>query len=370
MRHTNASTSSTDISRSSFLRLGLLGAGAAGASLMGTSGSAHAAGSPPAFGDVRVERLGRITGLEITGKYGVGFTDLGITTKTPDGRILAVFGDTWDKGVGNGDWRSPVGLYADAQSPMRNTLHWTSAVGGGYARQLVPYTHGTAPGLTTIFPIDILTIGDTIYLWVMLNHGFGKVMSTEVWTSRDNGASWKRHPLAKGDALGHRAQQGTMCFNPDDGFVYVLSKNFKGTGMILRRVRPEKLTDFGAYESWGFADGTWGWGKPPTFVLTMKARHVNWRIVDGVWVLTMFLYDDPRIDVLLLDGPTADMFKAPRRTLIRNAPWSGQSDTGMTSPYGGHIIPGSTRQELHLVASQWVKGKAYHSEQFRVRNLF
>lgn len=370
---TERAAAPAEMSRSSFLRLGALsalGAGSVAAGVAGQAQPAAAAGSGPAFGAARVERLGRITGLEITGRFGAGFTDLGITTLTPDGRILALFGDTWDKGVFSGDWRSPIGLYATRQDPMRGKLAWESAVGGNYARQLVPYTHGHEPALSTIFPIDVLTVGDTIYLWVMLNHGFGKVGSTEMWTSRDNGATWKRHHLAPGDALGHRAQQGTMCLNPKDGFVYVLSKNFKGTGMILRRVRPEKLTDFSAYESWGFANGKWAWGNPPSFVLTMKARHVNWRVIDGVWVLTMFLYDDPRIDMLLLEDPLANMFEAPRRTILRNAAWDKQGDALVTSLYGGHIIPGSTRRELHLVASQWVKGKAYHSEQFRITDVF
>lgn len=54
-----------------------------------------------------------LTGPGLTDRFRMAGTDLGIPARTPDGRTLYVFGDTFEQArVGGGWWRSPVGLWS------------------------------------------------------------------------------------------------------------------------------------------------------------------------------------------------------------------------------------------------------------------
>src|SRR5699024_12386438 len=91
----------------------------------------------------RTRKVKDLTGPAITTAFGMEGTDLGILARTPGGRLLSVFEDTFaGAGVGaphvgqphpgseqcaptttnrpspgNPDWRSPVGLYSDTTDP-------------------------------------------------------------------------------------------------------------------------------------------------------------------------------------------------------------------------------------------------------------
>jgi hypothetical protein len=87
--------------------------------------------APPAA--VKVDDL---TGPGYTDGFGVGGTDLGVPIATSDGRMLLVFGDTFEQAtVGGPGWRSPLGLFytpegaAGAAAP-RNPV-WEAALGAG-----------------------------------------------------------------------------------------------------------------------------------------------------------------------------------------------------------------------------------------------
>ncbi|MGH4019170.1 MAG: DUF4185 domain-containing protein, partial [Pseudonocardiaceae bacterium] len=57
-------------------------------------------------------KIKNLTGPGHTDRFGVGGTDLGVTVTAPDGRLVSVFGDTFEKaGVGGPGWRSPVVLF-------------------------------------------------------------------------------------------------------------------------------------------------------------------------------------------------------------------------------------------------------------------
>jgi hypothetical protein len=94
---------STPIRRSTFLKV--IGAGL----LLGS-----AAG--PASGRTRaltVTKVADLTGPGLTTRFRMEATDLGIPARTPDGRLLFVFGDTFENAyVGRGWWRSPVALWS------------------------------------------------------------------------------------------------------------------------------------------------------------------------------------------------------------------------------------------------------------------
>ena len=115
----------TALSRTGFLRGG---AAALAAGTVMTAGAASARPAPgkgghearrgvdpnPDYRRPRVTRLRTVTGPGITTRFRMDATDLGAPAVTPDGRILVVFGDTFEEAaVGGGWWRAPVGLYAN-----------------------------------------------------------------------------------------------------------------------------------------------------------------------------------------------------------------------------------------------------------------
>lgn len=371
--HVQPESSSAGISRGSFLKLGGLTVAGTGLGVAGLQVGPLAA---PASAAPSVTRMGEVTGPGRTDHWGANATDLGVPAMTPDGRILAVFGDTFDGPEAlMGDHRSPVGLYADPDRPLADGIAWTAPVGADWAHQLVGYDRGP---VTTLLPGDLITLGDTMYLWVMENHGFGNVAHTKILTSTDSGETWQHNPyMFDGGHLGGLMQQITWTYNHDDDHVYVLSTGFqRDKPIILHRVFGGAILDPAAYEPWGFANGAWGWGNPPTPVLEGAFGEMCWRIIDGTWVLSWFNAGEGTVDVLLHDGPTANLHEATRHQILHNAPWGAETETGVSQLYGGYIVPGSSLDDLHLLVSQWRNDGTptspnwpYWTQQFKVRGL-
>ncbi|USX46140.1 DUF4185 domain-containing protein [Dietzia kunjamensis] len=334
-----------------------------------------------------------LTGPGITTAFGMEGTDLGILTRTPSGRLLAVFGDTFAgagmgaphvgrphpgieqcapttderPGPGNPDWRSPAGLFSDTVD-LSEGLEWTDAAGPGprdYAAQLIDYVHGR--GCSTVLPSDVLTIGDTMYLHVMVNDGLGTVTRTRIHRSTDDGRTWEPtgaefSPLLEG---GHR-QLWTWELG-GDGFVYVLSTGFqRDKGVILMRVREEHLADpdLRRWQTWGFRKGAWGWGNPTTIVLPGRIGEMYLRRCEDFWTLTYFDAEHYRIDCLTFPHIGADLLDrsvTTHTTLLRGSAWGDESDGSdpgsgparVAQLYCGCPVPGSTPEEWHFVVSQW-----------------
>ena len=380
------------MTRSGFLRAGL-GALGVGAGLgAGTACSSDRDGTPdgavtdrssdpapsarPDFGPVadggpRVERMHPLTGPGITTRFRMEATDLGAPTVTPDGRILFIFGDTFEEAVVGGVfWRSPVGLFADPDVPLDDGITWTSAVGGQTAEQLVPYEHDDAP-VSTILPGDVLTIGETMYLWVMVNHGFGNVAGTEIWTSADSGETWERTAqMFPGDHLDGFMQQCTWFLHPEDGHVYLLTTGFqRDKGAILSRVPADAVLDTEAYETYGRTGESWEWGGQPEPVVEGTVGEMCLRVVEGTWMLTWFETVGYRVDCLGADSPEA-IAEAEPLTLLHGGEWGKEGHDVVAQLYGPYIVPGSTLEVLHLVCSQWHTGPdwPYHVEQYRIED--
>jgi hypothetical protein len=317
-----------------------------------------------------------LTGPGHTDRFGVGGTDLGVTATAPDGRLVSVFGDTFEQpGVGGPGWRSPVVLFADPTT-VQAGLEWVGSAGPGHAaHQVLGYEHGGVIGgrrVETVLPTDLITIGDEMYLHVMVCEGIGNVHWTEVCRSVDNGETWEptqaRWP---GDAHGGLFQMLTW-ERGTDGYVYAFSTGFqRDKGLILQRVPESRLTDPAAWEGWGYLDGVWAWGNPPTVALTGAYGELCLRKLGERWLLAFFDAGNYRIDVLSLDSPTANLYEAPRETLLGGCPWDAEDHASgrVAQLYGGYILPGSTPQDLHLVVSQWntETNWPYRSMQFRAR---
>lgn len=334
-----------------------------------------------------------LTGPGITTAFGVEGTDLGITARTPSGRLLAVFGDTFAgagmgaphvgrphpgiaecspttderPGPGNPDWRSPVGLFSHS-ADLSAGVDWVEAAGPGprdYAAQLIDYVHGR--GCSTVLPSDVLTVGDVMYLHVMVNEGLGTVTRTEIHRSTDDGRTWEPtgavfSPLLEG---GHR--QLWTWEKGDDGYVYVLSTGFqRDKGVILMRVREEHLADpdLSRWQSWGFRKGSWAWGHPTTIVLPGRIGEMYLRRCEDFWTLTYFNAEHYRIDCLTFPHIGADLLDrsvTTHTTLLAGCAWGDQSDgtdpaagpARVAQLYCGCPIPGSTPEVWHFVVSQW-----------------
>ncbi|WP_342353730.1 DUF4185 domain-containing protein [Gordonia zhaorongruii] len=319
-------------------------------------------------------KVGDLTGPHLSTRFGVGAADLGTMVEAPNGDIVAVFGDTYrEPRAGSADWRSPVILVGERDSAGR--VQWKHAGGPDpdYARQLWPYIHDSPPwrngGFSTVIPSDILRVGDDLYLHVMVIKGFPTVQWTEIWRSEDNGVTWGHMgPDATFAADLHHglAQSWAWDFNPDDGWVYVISTAFQsGSGMILRAVRPSDIGNRDAYFGWGFRDGTWAWGNEPT-VITPDGelwRETTFRrLSDGGrvgWVLGGYCISDRGLSYRVLDSPLDDVQRRTKATPITQAgDWSNEDHPSgvVAQAYGGYIVPGSrldVPNGIGLSVSQW-----------------
>lgn len=318
-----------------------------------------------------------LTGPGVTDHLGIGGTDLGIAARAPDGRLVAVFGDTFrDAGVGGPGWRSPVVLFGDPRTALSG-IEWTGSTGTErtYADQCLPYEHETVIygcHVSTVLPTDVITIGRKMFLHVMVCAGLGNVHWTEVHRSTDNGETWE-HTGAfwPGDAHGGLFQMLTWELG-DDGFVYAFTTGFqRDKPLLLHRVPADRLLDERAWEGWGFRDGQWAWGNPPTPVLEGAYGELCLRRVEDRWLLAFFDAGNYRIDVMNLASPTDNLYEAPLETAVRGCAW-GREDHGrgdVAQLYGAYVVPGSTLDDLHLIVSQWntERGWPYRSMQFAGR---
>lgn len=320
----------------------------------------------------------------LTDQFGMAATDLGVMARTPSGRIIAVFGDTFrDPWFGSDDWRAPVALFSDTKN-LDAGIVWDEAAGPDhrYARQLWPYSHSP---YSTVLPSDILTVGDSMYLHVMGNLGeFSNVAFTEIWKSTDDGHTWFRPGPQLWDPGRHggRAQLWTWDVG-DDGWVYVLSTGFqRDKPVILRRVpaEPGKIIDWDAYEGWGIGpDGRWCWGNEPTPVLDGpgydRFGEMCLRRIQGQWVFVAFIDGEPgRIDVRVFpDFDNTNLFDVPQLSPIHGTPWGAEGPDAVAQLYGPSIVPGSRLDGgFHILISQWhnLRGQdnrwPYHAMQFKI----
>ena len=85
-------------------------------------------------------KMADLTGPGISDRWGVTATDLGAAVRAPDGKLVAVFGDTFSGNkVGVGDWRSPVVLIGTAfliEHYRRNPMLHTRWIG---SRNLIKF---------------------------------------------------------------------------------------------------------------------------------------------------------------------------------------------------------------------------------------
>lgn len=349
------------VSRRSLLRTGV------GLSLA-AGGMAAVPGTAAAVGGGKVRNL---TGPAETSQFAAPWTDLGIPARCPDGTMFLACGDTFDGGgVGGPDWRAPVGLRCS--NPNLATLVVDGAVGGAHAEQLVPEGHIPVDGgYTTAIPSDVFTIGNTMYLHLMRGVIF-RTHHTDFWRSTDNGSTWEYLCQWPGDAYGGQFQQKTYAV-ADDGYCYVLSSVFNRdipSGLLLHRVRHERVGDPAGYEPWGYAGGRWAWGNHPTTVAPVRRRgEICFRAMGGRYALTWLNIDQLSIRAQVFALPTSNLFTTPEQTIIVPTRPGLEGGLAVASPYGGFIFPGSTFADFQIAVSQWYDAQNYRVMQYRITGL-
>ncbi len=329
--------------------------------------------------------LGDITGPGITDGWGVTATDLGVCAVAPNGKLVSVFGDTFSgDSVGQGDWRAPVALIGTGDA--KTLIQYQDAAGAdsGYAEQLWAYVHDSSPwnrgGISTVIPSDLLVIGQTMYLHAIVNRGFGNVIWTGIWSSADNGVTWQEMgPQATFPASMDNgyAQLWSWDYNPDDGWVYVVSTGFqRDLGIILLWVHRGDRGDGPTSGGGGGHGNQWAWDNPPT-PITPPAEtwgELTLRRLDcGTWILGGFLSSQYALGYRTIASPTANLYEAAIQTPVVGATWDGQNlaNNQVAQLYGGYVLPGSTLDApggVGVVVSQWdtATGWPYRAMQFTV----
>jgi D-arabinan endo alpha-(1,5)-arabinofuranosidase len=332
-------------------------------------------------------KVADLTGPRHTRRFGVTCTDLGASVTAPNGKLVSVFGDTFSgRRVGRGDWRSPVVLIGTGDATRAIRYERAGGPDPDYAHQLWHYVHDdagsgwTRSGISTVIPSDLLRVEDALYLHVIVNRGFGNVAWTEIWRSDDSGITWahmgqdSRFPADLHD--GH-AQCWSWDFDPDDGWVYVVSTGFqRDKGIVLQRVRPRDVGFRSRYQAWGQSDDGWSWGGRATCVtppgetwgeLTLR------RTAARSWILGGFASSHYALGYRVVDSPTSVLDSVPLQTPVRGTSWRDEkhAENRVAQLYGGYVLPGSRPDVaggVGLVVSQWrtATGWPYRTMQFRV----
>ena len=331
-------------------------------------------------------KVADLTGPRLTERWGVTCTDLGAAVVAPNGKLVSVFGDTFaGHKVGQGDWRSPVVLIGTGDADHEIVYEHAGGEDPNYARQLWHYVHDDAStgwsrsGISTVIPSDLLRVDDTLYLHAIVNRGCGNVIWTEIWRSDDSGGSWT-HMGADANfpanLHGGYAQCWSWDYDPDDGWVYVVSTGFqRNKGIILKRVRPRHIGDRSRYSSWGYANERWRWGNRATPITPQGERWGELtfrRMAPGKWILGGFLASHYALGYRVVDSPVANMHTTPLQIPVVGTAWDGEDNlkNQVAQLYGGYVLPGSRfdiEGGIGLVLSQWntAAGWPYRTMQFK-----
>ncbi|HEY3505953.1 MAG TPA: DUF4185 domain-containing protein [Actinocatenispora sp.] len=364
------SASTPPLARRTVLRAGLgLAAGAAALTVPGSAAAARPGTNRPlAIGGTKIRNL---TGPAETGGYAAPWADLGIPARCPDGSMLFVCGDTFDGAtVGAADWRAPTGLRSSNGNPAAIAID--GSVGGSHAVGLVPEPHNPVDGgYTTAIPSDVFTVGDTMYMHLMRGVIY-RTDHSDFWRSTDNGQTWEYLCLWPGDMYGGQFQQKTYAV-ADDGYCYVLSTVFNRdvtSGLLLHRVPQDSLGVPAAYQPWGYANGAWAWGNPPTTITGARRwGEICFRAMAGQYAFTWLNMDPLSMRAQVFPLPTSNLFTTPEQTIIVPTTPGNEGGNAVASPYGGFIVPGSTFDDFHICVSQWYDDVDYRVMHYRIDGL-
>ena len=182
------------------------------------------------------------------------------------------------------------------------------------------------------------------------------------WVS--TGLSWP------GGHLGGMFQMLTWELGPD-GYVYALTTGFqRDKGLLLQRVPADHLLDAAAWEGWGFADGAWGWGNPPTLVLPGAFGELSLRRVGDMWWLCAFDAGNDRITSSRCPvdrRPTSPPPSASRSSRAAGGARRTTSAVAWPSSTPPTSCPPPCPEEMHLAPAGHERDWPYRAMHFRAR---
>lgn len=344
---------------------------------------------PLAPGQVRNHGPVAGTGAD-PGIPGIKAADLGEVITLPNGKQVAIFGDSYAEphvaGAGNPHYPSvavPVTFDKNGNPHFGLPLTGTNLNSGLPNESPGPHTlfplppGAIAAGANNALPAGSITTRDgKTYMMIVgtnTNEGLNpKGGSWLVEVNNDPAGGWKPVPNSWNEWVPSRDQAGNITgtstasaptqisgYQGSDGKVYIAADAFdRSQGVSMYRVDPDHIADRGAWQPYNPSDNTWGSaGQPATAPITPRDQNwgeLSFREVDGRPVLAgpNFHDGDPRnftVEVHVGDNPVSVIGPNPT-VAMSNVPNAPNSVLG---PYGGYILPGSTLSDLGLFGSQW-----------------
>jgi hypothetical protein len=304
-----------------------------------------------------VRHLGPVAGTGADpGVPGIGATDLGEVVQLPDGRYVAIFGDsfTGDKAYAGMHYPSvavPVTFDEQGRPTFGTPMNLPKELGGA----LFPPPK-QAQGTNTLPAGSIQMRDGTTYMMVAGTRDL-----------KPSGGSWMvevdNNPAAGWAAIDgtYRAPQlGTPSqisgYEAADGNVYIAADSFdRSQGVSMYRVDADNVTNRSSWQPWTGND----WGTPgqraiPLSGFDSQYGELSMREVGGQVVLSGFNSSNGpgAVEVRVAADPTS-LFDANTAPTVLAQQTGRHAPLFMPQNYGGYILPGSTLENLRVFASQW-----------------
>lgn len=278
---------------------------------------------------------------------------------------------------GGTGWRSPVG-FRQSNPDIENGIRWDNAIGGAYAKEMVPYVHrggiydGQLPDGFTNIPNDLVHLPDGRYIMTTFairswgnatSGGSWATFHSRMWTSTDAhaenwGRTWdveanrENFDFPNSGEWSH-FQNNTMIMFPGEPWVYIYGTNegrWRGGGIHLMRVDWRSMWNRSTYEFWGRdGSGVWAWRRGGFTTPILMPTVPN----DGIGELSAQVIDG-RVVLSYCDGVLGAITRtSPRPEGVWTLP--AIQVTGIQQPalYAPAIHPYSHLGRAQMLLSAW-----------------
>lgn len=297
--------------------------------------------------------------------FGIHGTDLGILWDAGDGRVFAMFGDTYGQGWGGhgagparAEWRTNALLSSRSTDLANDGLLFDSGVtrsGTNHAAQVIRRNRLNVPRVRfpehTLIPNAGITVDGTHYVqWMSVTYwgkrGRWRTFQAGIALSGDDGRTWSKPLGGRWTNVFGRDRFQVGAFTRDDDWVYLFgTTNGRYGPAYLARVAPDRIARAKAYRYWTGA----GWSSrqsnaEPVIAGPVGELSVAYHQGVGRW-LALHL-DEDRAAIVL------------RSAARITGPWSagevaasGQDHPGL---YGGYLHPCFLDgDQIYWLMSQW-----------------
>lgn len=327
--------------------------------------------------------------------------DLGEIVKLPDGRLVAVFGDSFTDGPGRGDHYPSVAIEATID-PATGQISYGNVLSGpdGSGRELFPIPDSVRqahPEATFTLPAGTITANGKTYMkvaatdghlqptggsWLVeiTNHPGGSADPHDPnhgWTAIDGSyRDWKYDhtptPEEPWRVTGRpdNAPSQISGYQGSDGRVHIAADSFdRSRGVTMYQVdNPADVADPSKWRPL-LPDGNYGHeGQPATRIVSPAGQsfgELSLREIDGRPVLSGLNRDGAGVEVRVgAAGHPEEIFNSIPTVVGGIAPGPAQ----VPYPYSGFIVPEANGNMPHLdkmgiLVSQWTPWGQYNTQQ-------